>query len=161
MPHSLEKLTTELGLALVSREWKLATAESCTGGGVAYHITEISGSSKWFERGFVTYSNLSKEELLGVSQATLAEFGAVSEETAKEMAEGALERSQAQVSVAVTGIAGPEGGSAAKPVGTVWFAWAGINKETQAQLHTLQGDRHAIRDQAIMIALQNLLVFIL
>ncbi|MHB1947999.1 MAG: CinA family protein [Gammaproteobacteria bacterium] len=160
MPHSLEKLTTDLGLALISREWKLATAESCTGGGVAYHITEISGSSKWFERGFVTYSNLSKEELLGVSQATLSEFGAVSEETAKEMAEGALERSQAQISLAITGIAGPDGGSIAKPVGTVWFAWAGINQETQAELHVFQGDRHSIREQAIEVALNKLLAFL-
>lgn len=153
-------LITELSQALITREWKLVTAESCTGGGLAYSITEIGGSSTWFERGFVTYSNLSKVELLNVNQHTLDKFGAVSAETAQEMAEGALENSQAQISIAITGIAGPEGGSIEKPIGTVWFACAGINQNTRTLLYQLNGDRHTIREQAITIALQELIKFI-
>lgn len=155
-----QTIVTELGEALMQREWKLATAESCTGGGVAYVITSMPGCSRWFERGFVTYSNLSKEELLGVRPETITEFGAVSEQTAREMAEGALQQSQAQVSVAITGIAGPEGGSPDKPVGTVWIAWAGVNRETQSSLHSLKGDRQTIREVSIRIALETLLEYI-
>lgn len=161
MPHSVEKLVIELGKTLTAREWKMATAESCTAGGVAYAITMVPGSSNWFERGLVTYSNLSKVEMLGVRQATLEEFGAVSEQTAREMAVGALEHSQAQVSVAITGVAGPDGGSVAKPVGTVWFAWAGVDKETVAEVYLLKGDRQAVREQSIKIALEGLLRFTL
>lgn len=160
MDQALEKLAAQLGAALLSKEWKLATAESCTGGGVAYYLTEIPGSSKWLERGFVTYSNLAKIELLDVKSTTLAEYGAVSEQTAYEMAVGALEHSQAQISVAITGIAGPDGGTVEKPIGTVWFAWASINQETQTRLYTLTGDRHSIRQQSIQIAIEQLLKFI-
>lgn len=150
----------ELSNILIKREWKLVTAESCTGGGLAYFITEVPGSSTWFERGFVTYSNLSKMELVSVKESTLSKFGAVSAETAREMAEGALENSQAQVSVAITGIAGPGGGSSEKPVGTVWFACSGVNQETKSVLHLLNGDRHSIRSQAIQIATQELIKFL-
>ncbi len=157
MSNQIEQLVIKLSESLLKREWKLVTAESCTGGGVAYYNTNLAGSSNWFERGFVTYSNLAKEECLGVKHETLIQWGAVSEQTASEMAEGALENSQAQVSIAITGIAGPDGGSIEKPVGTVWFAWAGINFETQSQLVSLKGDRQEIRNQCIEIALQGLL----
>lgn len=160
MPHSTEQLVTKLANKLQTLEWKLATAESCTGGGVAYFLTNLAGSSRWFERGFVTYSNLAKEEMLSVPLTTLTTYGAVSAQTAHAMAEGTLEHSQAQVSVSITGIAGPDGGSIDKPVGTVWFGWAGINKETKTKMHLLKGDRVAIREQAIVIALEELLTFI-
>ncbi len=156
----MEQLVIEIGEELKKREWKLVTAESCTGGGVAYAITSVSGSSDWFERGLVTYSNLAKEELLGVKSTTLNTFGAVSEQTAQAMAEGALQHSQAQVSVAITGIAGPSGGTANKPVGTVWFAWASIHAKTKTHLETLSGNREAVREQSVHIALKNLLAFI-
>jgi len=130
----------------------LVTAESCTGGGLAYAITAIPGSSKWFERGFVTYSNESKQELLGVSSNTLEKYGAVSEQTVIEMAHGALRNSHADFSIAITGIAGPDGGTAEKPVGTVWFAW-GTKDKIQSQLKFFQGDRKSIREQAIEYAL--------
>jgi nicotinamide-nucleotide amidase len=153
----MENLAITLGQQLRNREWKLATAESCTGGGVAYYITNINGSSDWFERGFVTYSNTAKEEMLGVKITTLQQFGAVSESTAREMAEGALVHSHAQISVAITGIAGPAGGTPEKPVGTVWFGWAGINFETITKLEKLNGNRVEIREKAIQIALEGLL----
>jgi nicotinamide-nucleotide amidase len=153
----MEEQILELGEALKSREMKLATAESCTGGGLAYFLTSVSGSSDWFERGFVTYSNLAKEEQVGVRHSTLLNYGAVSPEVAREMAEGTLGFSQAQISVAITGIAGPNGGSAEKPVGMVCFAWAGINVETMVKTEFLKGDRKAIRDQSIAIALKELL----
>jgi nicotinamide-nucleotide amidase len=152
----MEKLLNEIAKNLKARKWKLTTAESCTGGGVAYYITELSGSSAWFERGFVTYSNTAKEEMLGVKLNTLNQHGAVSEATAREMAEGALQNSQAQLAVAITGIAGPLGGSPEKPIGTVWFAWAGINIETKTRLENLIGNRTEIREKAIRIALEEL-----
>jgi nicotinamide-nucleotide amidase len=153
----MENLAFTVGQQLKKREWKLATAESCTGGGVAYYITNISGSSDWFERGFVTYSNTAKEEMLGVKFSTLQQFGAVSEPTAREMAEGALQHSHAQISVAITGIAGPTGGTPEKPVGTVWFGWAGIHFETITKLEKLTGNRMEIREKAIRIALEGVL----
>jgi nicotinamide-nucleotide amidase len=153
----MEDRIIELALALKAREWKLATAESCTGGGLAYFLTSVPGSSEWFERGFVTYSNLSKEELVGVRHASLLAFGAVSPEVAREMAEGTLGFSQAQISVAITGIAGPDGGTAEKPVGMVCFAWAGINFETLVKTEYLKGTRTEIRNQSIEIALDKLL----
>ena len=113
-----------LSQALLHRGWMLATAESCTGGLIAARCTDLAGSSQWFERGFVTYSNDAKHELLGVDSQVLAQEGAVSEAVARDMALGALRHSKAQVSLAVTGVAGPTGGSRSKPVGTVWFAWA-------------------------------------
>lgn len=151
------KQLVELREILLSKGWKLATAESCTGGGVSETITSIPGSSDWFERGFVTYSNVSKIEMLGVKALTLEQFGAVSEQTAKEMAEGALNHSHAQVSLAVTGIAGPEGGTPDKPVGTVWFAWTGKDFQTQSHLKHFEGDRSTVRAQSIKFALENLL----
>ena len=157
MAQNLEQLAISVGKKLKEKKWKLVTAESCTGGSVAYWITSIPGSSDWFERGFVTYSNLAKEEMLGVSSATLNTYGAVSEQTAQEMAEGALRYSQAQVSIAITGIAGPTGGTPEKPVGTVWFGWAGVGFATQTKLMSLTGNRTQIREQSIVIALENLL----
>lgn len=145
-----------LGLALQKRQWKLVTAESCTGGGLAYWLTALAGSSDWFDRGFVTYSNESKQELLGVRSITLEKFGAVSKTTACEMAEGALNRSAAQLSIAITGIAGPSGGSLQKPVGTIWFAWKSTSSETEAKMMLLAGDRKTVREQAIQCALEIL-----
>ena len=135
----------------------LATAESCTGGGVAQAITEVSGSSAWFERGFITYSNLSKQQMLGVSEATLIRHGAVSGATVLEMVEGALSRSAGQVALAVSGIAGPTGGTPDKPVGTVWFAWGIKNGLMQSRVHHLSGNRSEIRASAVQIALRGVL----
>jgi nicotinamide-nucleotide amidase len=134
-------LAAQVGGLLKSHGLMLATAESCTGGGVAQAITEVAGSSAWFERGFITYSNLSKQQMLGVRETTLRQHGAVSEATVREMVAGALQHSAAQVSLAVSGIAGPDGGTADKPVGTVWFAWGITNGETYAQRHQLSGNR--------------------
>jgi len=135
----------------------LATAESCTGGWVAQAVTSVAGSSAWFERGFVTYSNAAKHELLGVSTKTLKKFGAVSEETAREMARGALARSRARVALAVTGIAGPGGGSAAKPVGTVCFAWAARRSGVRSETRRFRGGREAVRRQSVVRALEGML----
>lgn len=160
MDRSLEQLVKQLGEMLKTREWKLVTAESCTGGGLAYTLTHFSGSSFWYDGGFVTYSNDSKEKLLGVKSATLNYYGAVSEQTAREMAEGALKNSQAQVSIAITGIAGPEGGSKEKPIGTIWIACAGVNFNTQTYSTILSGTRSAIREQTIKLALERILKII-
>ena len=135
----------------------LATAESCTGGWAAQAMTAIAGSSVWFERGFVTYSNDAKQEMLGVSAATLKNHGAVSEETAREMALGALARSKASVSLAVTGVAGPTGGSDAKPVGTVCFAWARKGGTVRSETRRFAGDREAVRRQSVVRALEGVL----
>ena len=134
----------------------IATAESCTGGLIAAACTDLAGSSDWFERGFVTYSNAAKTELLGVPAALIDQHGAVSEAVALAMAEGAVRHSHAQVSVAVTGVAGPGGGSAAKPVGTVWVAWC-VGGRAEAQCLHLGGDRAAVRGQTVQHALQGLL----
>jgi len=149
----IQKLIIELSEVLKKKNWHCVTAESCTGGGLAYALTEIPGSSNWFERGFVTYSNAAKEELLGVKPTTLATFGAVSEETVREMAEGALRNSKAQFSIAITGIAGPDGGSKEKPVGTVWIAYKSIISETKAFVSHFSGTRAEIREQSIRAAL--------
>ena len=151
----IRALAARLGdLALASRVM-LATAESCTGGMVAGAITDIAGSSAWFERGFVTYSNRAKMEELGVDPDIIGRHGAVSGETAKAMAQGARAASGAQWAVAVTGIAGPAGGSPDKPVGTVWFAWAGP-RGVEALHRRLEGDRAAVRTASVAIALQGL-----
>jgi nicotinamide-nucleotide amidase len=147
----------ELAEKLNSRAWKIATAESCTGGGLAYRMTSLPGSSDWFERGFVTYSNLAKQEMLGVKEATIAAKGAVSPEVAREMAEGARQFSSAHITVAITGIAGPTGGSVDKPVGTICFAWASSDFETFLKTEYLSGSRTDIRKQSIIIALDGLL----
>jgi len=151
------QLAADLGARLVARRWKLATAESCTGGLVAAAITSVAGSSDWFDRGFVTYSNDAKMALLNVPAATLAAHGAVSEATAVAMAEGAIVASGADVAVAVTGIAGPGGGTAEKPVGLVWFAWAARGAALRAQKRRLPGDRAAIREASVEIALHGLM----
>jgi nicotinamide-nucleotide amidase len=153
----MEGLAAQVGALLKSHGMMLATAESCTGGGVAQAITEVAGSSTWFERGFVTYSNLSKQQMLGVREATLKQHGAVSEMTVREMVAGALQHSAAQVALAVSGIAGPDGGTADKPVGTVWFAWGIKNGETNAQRYQLNGNRTEVRAQAVHIALQGVI----
>ncbi|MDO8310816.1 MAG: nicotinamide-nucleotide amidase [Sideroxyarcus sp.] len=153
----MNELAVKVGTALKAHGLMLATAESCTGGGVAHALTDISGSSAWFERGFVTYSNTAKVEMLGVRQSTLDAHGAVSEATIREMAAGALAHSRANISVSISGIAGPDGGTAEKPVGTVWFAWALRDGEVHARLHHLTGNRAAIREQSVQIALQGVL----
>ncbi len=148
------RLAKQVGAALKAHGMTLAIAESCTGGGIAHAVTRVSGSSAWFDRGFVTYSNISKEEMLGVSLDTLQRYGAVSDETVREMADGVLQFSRAQVAVAVSGIAGPTGGTPEKPVGTVWFAWA-TNHAVHTECHLLDGDRDAIRVKAVRIALRG------
>jgi nicotinamide-nucleotide amidase len=155
MNERITQLVDQLSNKLKAREWKIATVESCTGGGLAYALTSLAGSSTWFERGVVTYSNIAKEELVGVRALTLASFGAVSEQTVREMAEGGLRNSQAQLSIAITGIAGPEGGTAEKPVGTIWLGYASIDAQTQTFVEVLQGTRTSIREQTIQIALEK------
>ncbi len=155
--EELEALAAELGGGLTARGWMLAGAESCTGGWAAQALTAVAGSSAWFERGFVTYSNQAKMELLGVQAATLDQFGAVSEETASEMARGVLAHSQAQVAFAITGIAGPTGGSPEKPVGTVCFAWALAGAEVEVERLVFSGDRRAVRALSVRHAFRKLL----
>jgi nicotinamide-nucleotide amidase len=156
-PNALtsQQLAEQLADLLVNKKWFLATAESCTGGLIAAACTDLAGSSAWFERGFVTYSNAAKTELLGVDAALIAQHGAVSEPVARAMALGALAHSPAQVSVAVTGIAGPGGGSAAKPVGTVWFGWCvlGPGGTASTQVQHFAGDRAAVRQATVVHAL--------
>jgi nicotinamide-nucleotide amidase len=164
---STHLLTEQLAEVLQQHGWMLATAESCTGGMIAANCTNLSGSSHWFERGFVTYSNEAKHEMLGVDSVLISEHGAVSEPVAQAMALGAMRRSQAQVTLAVTGVAGPTGGSADKPVGTVWFAWATpsdtgptLGAETawvKTECMQFNGDRAAIREAAAQHALRTLL----
>lgn len=153
---STTALVQQLAAALMKRGWMLATAESCTGGLIAAACTDVAGSSHWFERGFVSYSNAAKNELLGVPAGLIAEHGAVSEPVARAMAEGARAHSAAQVSVAVTGIAGPDGGGPDKPVGTVWFAWC-VDGQTHSECRRFQGDRAAVRAQTVRHALDRLL----
>ena len=156
-----------LAQALLQHGWMLATAESCTGGLIAARCTDLAGSSQWLERGFVTYSNEAKHEMLGVDNALIAQHGAVSEPVAQAMALGALRHSRAQVSVAVTGVAGPSGGSADKPVGMVWFSWAlpsdagpTLGAETawvKTEVMHFAGDRAAVREATVQHALRTLL----
>ena len=154
---SLEALAAEVGRQLLANGERLVTAESCTGGWVGQCATAIAGSSSWYERGFVTYSNAAKIELLGVGAATLAAQGAVSEATAGAMALGALRRSDADWALAITGIAGPGGGSPSRPVGTVCFAWAGPQGRVDTDTRRFEGDRAAIRAQAVAHSLTGLL----
>ena len=156
MSAALRAPARRLGLACKARGARIATAESCTGGGVAAAITDIPGSSAWFERGFVTYADDAKREMLGVKRPTLERFGAVSEQVAREMAAGALRRSRAGVSVAITGIAGPGGATPGKPVGLVWFAWAARGGEVQARAFRFKGGRDRVRRQSVAVALQGL-----
>ncbi len=157
MPNYLNELARRVGAALLERGLMLATAESCTGGWIAEVVTEVSGSSQWFERGFVTYSNRAKQEMLGVAATTLAAHGAVSEAVVGEMAQGAVTHSQAQAAVAVSGVAGPTGGSSEKPVGTVCLAWVVPVTGLVTERYCFQGDRQAIRQQAVETALLGLL----
>jgi nicotinamide-nucleotide amidase len=154
---SLAGLARRVGARLKKRGLRLAAAESCTGGWIAQAITSIPGSSEWFERGFVTYSNEAKREMLGVRGATLSRHGAVSEATAREMAGGALKRSRAQVAVAVTGIAGPGGGTRTKPVGMVCFAWARRRGAPESATRRFKGGRESVRRRSVVAALQGLL----
>jgi nicotinamide-nucleotide amidase len=153
----LFELSTRVGEALKAQGLMLATAESCTGGWIAQAVTAVPGSSNWFERGFVTYTYISKREMLGVSQETLDTHGAVSEETVREMVIGALANSHAQVAVAVSGTAGPAGGTPQKPVGTVCFAWAVKNGEPKSATRHFSGDREAVRRAAVEVALEGIL----
>jgi nicotinamide-nucleotide amidase len=153
----LEDLAGRVGGLLLERQRMLATAESCTGGWVAKCLTDIAGSSAWFERGFVTYSNRAKQEMLGVAAVTLEAQGAVSEATVREMARGALTHSAADVAVAISGIAGPDGGSPDKPVGTVCFAWLVAGGQPRAESRRFDGDREAVRRQSVVRALEGLL----
>jgi len=153
----IQTLAETLGQRLVMRGLMLSTAESCTGGWIAQAVTDIPGSSQWFDRGFVTYSNDAKQDMLGVSSEVLGTYGAVSEQTVREMVQGALERSGAQIAVAVSGIAGPGGGSIEKPVGLVWIAWALKQGATTAQAAHFSGSRREIRRQSVKTALQGLL----
>jgi nicotinamide-nucleotide amidase len=158
MKHdTLSTLAVLVGTKLKERQWMLATAESCTGGWVGQEITAIAGSSDYFDRGFITYSNAAKRELLGVPEATLVKFGAVSEETARAMAGGALKNSVAHITLSVTGIAGPGGGLPGKPVGTVCFGWAIQGTEPHSTTKHFDGDREAVRRQSVIFALQGVL----
>lgn len=148
-------LAEQLATRLLQRQWLLATAESCTGGLIAGACTDLSGSSNWFERGFVTYSNAAKTELLGVPAALIDTHGAVSEDVARAMVAGAIKQSHAQVAVAVTGVAGPTGGTADKPVGLVWFGFALPNHVLTEQMN-FTGDRAAVRAATVRHALQRL-----
>jgi nicotinamide-nucleotide amidase len=146
-----------LGQALLAQGHSLAVAESCTGGWLAKCMTDVAGSSAWFDRGFVTYSNAAKQEMLGVKLETLHAHGAVSAATVAEMTAGTLERSQAQIAAAISGIAGPGGAVPGKPVGTVWFAWQQRGGSAVCRCEHLAGDREAVRRQAVTVALQGLL----
>jgi nicotinamide-nucleotide amidase len=152
----MARLVEDLAAALLARGWMLATAESCTGGLITGACTDLAGSSNWLERGFVSYSNAAKTELLGVEAALIAHHGAVSEPVARAMAQGALQRSKAQCALAVTGIAGPGGGSADKPVGTVWFAWA-TPSGVRSEMQRFDGDRTQVRSATVQHSLAVLL----
>lgn len=145
-----------LGHTLKSRGWMLATAESCTGGWIAKAVTDISGSSAWLDRGFVTYSNDAKQDMLGVESGTLEAHGAVSEAVVREMALGALAHSPAQVAVAASGIAGPDGGTPDKPVGTMCMAWAISGRDVEVRRERFNGDREAVRRQTVQRVLEVL-----
>jgi nicotinamide-nucleotide amidase len=157
MDTELYRLSERVGLALQARGEMLVTAESCTGGWVAEAVTMVPGSSVWFDRGFITYSNAAKRAVLGVDDAVLAHHGAVSEATVLQMVDGALRNSEAGVAVAVSGVAGPGGGSAEKPVGTVCIAWGDRQGRRIARRFRFTGDREAVRRQAVKAALQGLL----
>lgn len=157
MKAYLEKLAEAVGHRLLARQALVATAESCTGGWIAQVLTSVPGSSLWFDRGFVTYSNQAKQEMLGVAPETLAAHGAVSAPVVAEMVVGALSHSQARVAVAVSGIAGPGGGSEDKPVGTVYLAWAWRDQAPLIQRRQFAGDREEVRRQTVRVALEHLI----
>ena len=159
-PLSFQELLAQSACGLVAdlllkNQWQLATAESCTGGLIASLCTELPGASRWLERGFVTYSNTAKSDMLGVAPALIDRHGAVSDDVARAMARGAAARARVQVALAVTGVAGPDGGSAAKPVGTVWFAWA-VPSGLHSEMRHFSGDRSAVRQAAALHSLRRL-----
>jgi nicotinamide-nucleotide amidase len=154
--HNDSPIAATLGQLLASRQWTITTAESCTGGGIASAITSVAGSSRWFEQGFVTYSNNAKLQQLGIVEAVLIEHGAVSEAVVRAMAVQACDKAGANVAIAVSGVAGPGGGSADKPVGTVWLAWTIQNTGTTAKCYQFKGDRNAVRAQAVSMAIDEL-----
>lgn len=160
MPEPLYDLAARVGGALLAQGLILTTAESCTGGWIAKVMTDVPGSSGWFERGFVVYDNAAKQELLGVQESTLLAYGAVSGETVTELAEGALTRSRAGLAMAVSGIAGPDGGSPDKPVGMVWIGWARPGMPTRRRCYRFGGDREAVRRQAVRAALEGALAWL-
>jgi len=158
--RTAETFVPALAERLRKRGWFCATAESCTGGGVAHVLTAVAGSSEWFERGFVVYSNSAKHELLGVSTQMISRYGAVSEPVAQAMAEGTLRASRAATAVAITGIAGPAGGTAEKPVGTVVFAWAAAFGQTRVETRHFPGDRSEIRARSVRHAIEGWIEFL-
>ena len=160
MDAQLYELSEQVGKALKARGFMMAAAESCTGGWIGQAITMVPGSSRWFDRGFVTYTNEAKQDMLGVGSTTLKEFGAVSEQTVREMVAGTLARSRAQIAVAVSGIAGPDGGSKQKPVGTVMIAWGQKDGDITAHSRHFHGDRDAVRRQTVIAALEGMLVLL-
>ena len=155
--EKLYQLAECVGAALKAKGMMMATAESCTGGWIAQAVTAVPGSSEWFERGFVTYTYISKREMLGVKSETLDAHGAVSEQTVREMTAGALERSHAQVAVSVSGTAGPSGGTPQKPLGTVCIGWGAKDGALQSATKHFDGDREAVRRQAVVFALERVL----
>jgi len=158
--QQIAKLANQLGVSLQAKKFRLAAAESCTGGWLAKAVTDIAGSSTWFDRGFVTYSNQAKQDMLGVPLRVLREHGAVSEASVLAMAEGVLRHSLADMSVAISGIAGPGGATPGKPVGTVWLAWAKHGDDTVARCFMFAGDREAVRAQAVIAGLEGLLALV-
>jgi len=153
--QQLHQLSIDVGQELKAQGLWITCAESCTGGWVAKAITDIAGSSAWFDRGFVTYSNAAKHDLIGVSESTLNAFGAVSEEVVREMAQGALHAAKANLALSISGIAGPDGGSIEKPVGTVWFGFADSTGRVLAIKQVFTGDRASVRLQAAVFSLQT------
>jgi len=157
LDRALFDLAERIGQALKARGWMLVTAESCTGGWVSECVTMVPGSSEWFERGFITYTYISKREMLGVKPATLAQHGAVSEQVVREMTQGALARSHAQVAIAVSGVAGPGGGTPQKPVGTVCFAWGRKGARLRVETRRFRGDRDTVRRRCVAHILRGVL----
>ncbi len=157
MDNELYELGEQIGAALKARELVLTTAESCTGGWIGEVVTMISGSSAWYDRGFITYTNAAKQQMLGVKAVTLREHGAVSEPVVREMAAGALAASSAQIAVSVSGVAGPTGGTPDKPVGTVCIGWARKGGAVHAETCRFDGDREAVRRQSVIRALKGVL----
>lgn len=156
LDEEIEQAVSRVAEALQARSWSLACAESCTGGWISKSCTDREGSSSWFDRGFIAYSYPAKTEMLGVAEKRLQQFGAVSSEIACDMAEGACSRSGVQVALAVTGVAGPGGGTASKPVGLVWFAWAMEGRGVESESMLFKGERDAVRRQTVLHALQGL-----
>jgi nicotinamide-nucleotide amidase len=155
--HEINRVVEQLAAALLGKGWRLTTAESCTGGWVAKCCTDLAGSSTWFERGFITYSDAAKMNMLKVQPTALQQHGAVSEAVVRQMAQGARRSAGLEAALAVTGIAGPDGGSVEKPVGTVWFAWDIEGRDTSSECMHFDGDRESVRRHSVMHALQGLL----